>query len=216
MAEPIPFDREKLALALERWQRREEPEESFRQIVESCYGRLFGFFRRRGEGEESAHDLTQETFVRIHTHLNSFRRDSSFETWMFTIAANVWRRSHRDRHTLKRGGEAQPRSLEEGFREPATDGGGPLEQAIRRQRIEHLRSALEELPPQMRAVLKLHLYQDRSRPEIAEALGISVDTVKTHLLQGRRRLAAALTDSGSDAPGSARRAASEAPSEVRP
>ena len=51
---------------------------------------------------------------------------------------------------------------------------------------------MEDLPPQMRAAVALRHFVGLSVPEVAQVMGKSVNTVKTHLREGLRRLRAAL------------------------
>ncbi|MEM9595766.1 MAG: RNA polymerase sigma factor [Acidobacteriota bacterium] len=198
MARPSPPDSADVRRAIERWRRGEDAESHFRTIAEAYYRRLHRFFAARGRGVDDAHDLTQETFVRIYTGLGGFKANSSFETWLFAVAANVLRQSRRGRTTLKRGAGMTVESLDERPRDPAVPGAGPLDRAIQRERTDALRRAADALPPKMRAVLKMHLYQGRDRRQIAEALGIAEETVKAHLHQAKKRLAETLRQSEED------------------
>ncbi len=196
---PSSIDRQRIHLALERWHQGTDRESNFRVLVESFYGPLHRFFQKRGLNPEDCRDLTQETFVRIYKGMDTFRRESEFETWLFAVAGNVFLKHRRDGWTLKRGAGVKPLSLsdpglEERIHEPNSPAHDPLDRAIREQRMDHLRRAVESLPPKMRAVLKLSIYQERNRRQIAEALGLSEETVKAHLFQARKRLAEALAE----------------------
>jgi RNA polymerase sigma-70 factor (ECF subfamily) len=73
--------------------------------------------------------------------------------------------------------------------DPAPD---PLDQVIRRQQRSALREALQELPPQMRTCCALRYERGLKYEEIARVMKISIETVKAHLHQGRKRLATRL------------------------
>lgn len=64
----------------------------------------------------------------------------------------------------------------------------PLDQALRSERREVLRRAIEELPDQMRRCTELRVYQDLSYREIAAVMRRSIETVKVHLFQARKKL----------------------------
>jgi RNA polymerase sigma factor (sigma-70 family) len=59
-----------------------------------------------------------------------------------------------------------------------------------------VRAALESLPPHYRAVIEMRHYQDLSYAEIAEALGLTMSEVKTHLYRARKTLAVRLKSDG--------------------
>ena len=171
------------------------PEEGFRQIFDEHYRKVFLFFVRRGFPEEECEDLAQEVFLRVYKHLDSFRGEARVETWLFQIAANLYRNTLRGRAALKR--HALEVVLDEAvliaspeptgpLREPAEP--GPFELVFAKERSRILRRAIEELPSQMRRCLLLRIDQDLKYREIAELLRISIETVKAHLFQARQLL----------------------------
>ena len=80
-------------------------ERSFRRLISLYYHPVHRFFARRGFSPDDCLDLTQETFLGIYTGLSSFRRDASFDTWLFKIAMNVFLKRRRREGTQKRAGE---------------------------------------------------------------------------------------------------------------
>ena len=171
---------------IERLQAADSPrEEDFRRLFDLFYPRLVCFFARRGFPPQDCLDLTQETFLGIYRGIGSFRRDSRFETWLFSIATNAFRKR------LRRG-VAGKREGREVSLEPAEDARDeapvPGEDALRKERSRLLREAVEKLPEQMRRCLVLRVYQEMKYREIAALLRLSPETVKVHLFQARRRL----------------------------
>ncbi len=170
------------------------PEEaSFRRLFELYHRSIHGFFVQRGVAPEDARDLTQEVFVGIYTGIATFRGDAGFDTWVFAIAANGFRKWLRHRGAVKRAAIEQ--SLDEHW-EDSTD--GPLAPAVAptaattmlaRERSERVRAAIAELPPQMRRCLVLRVEQEYKVREIAQLLNVSPETVKAHLFQARKKLA---------------------------
>jgi RNA polymerase sigma-70 factor, ECF subfamily len=160
-------------------------EEDFRRLFDLFYPRLVCFFARRGFPPQDCLDLTQETFLGIYRGIGSFRRDSRFETWLFSIATNAFRKR-------LRWGVAGKREGREVSLEPAEDARDeapvPGEDALRKERSRLLREAVEKLPEQMRRCLVLRVYQEMKYREIAALLRLSPETVKVHLFQARRRL----------------------------
>lgn len=188
---------------LQALQSAEDPDGAFRELFRRYYSRVKGFFRSRGFDPETCHDLSQETFLRVYRRRESFRGETSLASWIFTIAANLWRNELRRRQAEKRSGEevslddpdtgefAMPHSA--GQQVPAADP-GPLRVALGREQVAALGEALEQLPPQMRRVMQMHYHHEHSVKEIAVVLKISESTVKVHLHQGRKQLRQALAD----------------------
>ncbi len=167
----------------------------FEHLFERFYRPVSYFFANRGFSDDECRDLTQETFLGVYRGIGRFRRDASVETWLFTIAGNIWRNALRSRSAEKR--DAKEVSLaaliddgEQIVGDPAADAGagGPLDDALTSERLRCLREAMAELPPQMRRCMLLRVDQDMKYREIAAVLQISVDTVKSQLFQARERL----------------------------
>lgn len=180
-------------------------EENFRLLCEAWHRPLYHFFSKRGFPPQDCLDLTQETFLGIYRGIGSFRRDARFETWLFTVATNAFRKRLRAGAAEKRSGEevslaggedGRSRGLEE---RAVADEPAPGEGMLRKERTRLLRDAIERLPEQMRRCLVLRVYHEMKYREIATVLKLSPETVKVHLFQARRRLQADLGDYFQDA-----------------
>lgn len=197
MAPKVSLERDPIRRAIAGWQEGVDRETHYRTLVETYYRAVYGYFLRRGFGDETG-DLTQEVFFGIYKGLASFRREASFETWLFQIAANTGRKALRDRGVLKRRLTAEARSmtdLPQEIAEPREPGDErPLGGLLDQERRARLRRAITGLPPQMRSCLEMRVYQELSYREIAAALRLSVETVKAHLYQARQRLQRELGD----------------------
>src|SRR5436853_7827308 len=64
-------------------------EESSRRLYESYYRKVIAFFRRKGFSADESRDLTQDVFSRVFKAIDTFRRESRFERWLFEIATNI-------------------------------------------------------------------------------------------------------------------------------
>jgi len=174
-------------------------ETNFRRLIELYYAPVHKFFANRGFSPDDCLDLTQETFLGIYTSIGSFRHEAGFDTWLFKVATNVVRKRLRWRLAEKRSGQEVP--LEDAV-EVAQPAAGPAPEpppappdaVLERERSRLLRAAVEKLPPQMRRCLMLRVYQDLKYREIAEAMHLSIETVKAHLYQARSRLQQELGD----------------------
>jgi RNA polymerase sigma-70 factor, ECF subfamily len=176
----------------------ETGDDSFRQLFLLYHRSVYGFFIRRGLPPEDCQELTQETFLGIHRGMGSFRLGEPFDPWLFTVAANAYRKHRRYLAAGRRQGQELP--LDAPADEPGRGApelkasGGPEEETLRRERVRLLRQAIAKLPEQMRACLVLRVHGGLKYREIAVELGRSIDTVKTHLSQARKRLTEELGD----------------------
>jgi RNA polymerase sigma-70 factor (ECF subfamily) len=141
---------------------------------------LFGFFRRRVADPALAEELTQETFAAILRASARYQPTALFRTWLYAIGFKVlraWRRKAAFRATFW--GQQPP------DREPST------ESRIEAQLVIH--QSVAKLEPLDREVLLLREFEQLSYAEIAELLGLPLNTVRSRLFRARTALHDLLT-----------------------
>ncbi|GIK48913.1 MAG: RNA polymerase sigma factor [Alphaproteobacteria bacterium] len=154
---------------------------AYGQLVDAHQSAVRGFLRRLVGNHADADDLAQEAFARTWEVLGRFDGSSSLRTFICGVAFQYWRRARRA--ALRR------RAREDAYAELAdTESAPPARVAARLA----LRRAMEALPEDQRAALALCLGQEFTHAEAAEALGLPLGTVKSHVARGRARLQAAL------------------------
>lgn len=169
---------------------------AFNRLVEERSGDIYALLFRLTEDREEARDLTQETFLQAYRHLAQFRGDADLRTWLYRIAVNQarnrwrwWRRRRRDvtvsLDAPDGGGEGAP-ALASRVGDPSAS--DPEQQTLSRERERTLLRALNTLSRSYREVVVLRDIEGLSYEEVAQALGISVGTVKSRLSRGRTEL----------------------------
>jgi len=134
---------------------------------------------RRTIVEEALNDTMLVVWRRAATYAG----ECKVSTWIFAIAYR----------TVLKALRTQDEPVDSpAFDELASDDAGPEEAAIRRQTLATLASALATLSAEQRAVLVLTYFHDLPYADIARIVDCPVDTVKTRMFHGRRRLRAAL------------------------
>jgi len=133
-----------------------------------------------------AEDIVQEVVLKVWRRLSSFRAQSSFRTWLTSVAVNEARQSYRRQH--RRPLCLVPDNLD-GFRSP---GERPDQSLVRTHDARTVRRAVAALPAKYRQVLVLRYLEELSPREIAEGLQSNLPTVKTRLFRARRMLLRAL------------------------
>lgn len=179
----------------------------FRALFDAYSPRLRRFFRRHGRTPTEVEDLTQEVWVRVLRDKKAFSSTLEFEPWLMTIAGNLYRNDLRARMAAKRAAPEVPIDhLEEGAVPVLGDGAGPaavdspLGAVLDRERRIQVSAALTELPDKMRRCFQLRYDGGFKYHEIAALLDISIETVKAHLYQARRKLKARLSPFADAAP----------------
>ena len=163
-------------------------ERNFRRLFDHFYEPLDRFFARRVNAAEDRRDLVQETFLRVHRGIGSFRRESRLATWVFRIAHNTWCRwVRRQKHADIPLGEgvSSEMILEDWLIDPEAD---PLADTLEVEKRTLLWRFVGRLPPQMRRCTVLRVRQGLSTGEIANLLALSPQTVKVHLHSARKKL----------------------------
>ena len=151
------------------------------QLLASVAPSIHRFGARMCRNDDDAEDVLQEALLTIANHLGEFEGRSSFSSWAFTLARSACSRK-------RRGLKNQPHlSLDES---PQGDemAPSPEQQVGDHEMAQALNSALDALPENYREVILLRDVEDLTAPETAEALGISIEAVKSRLHRARRAL----------------------------
>ncbi len=158
-------------------------ESAFETLVRKYMREAYAFCLRLTHDAGEAEELSQQGFVSAYRALRGFRGESTFRSWLYRILINL----HRDR--LRRGRRAESRLAVVREEVQRRDDRRPEESAmLAAEMAEVVRAKVELLPDRQREVLTLHLYQELSYVEIAQALGCSYDDVKMNLSLARKRL----------------------------
>jgi len=131
-----------------------------RRIYRICY--------RFVENREDAMDLAQDVFIKAFEHLENFRRESSFKTWLCQIALN-----HCSNQVKK-----HSQDFVEVNEYTGSVRASAQYQLEDREEREQFRRLLKRLPPKQKAILELRINEQLSYEEIAKISGRSVSTIK--------------------------------------
>jgi len=172
----------------------------FQEIYAAFRPKIQGYLSRM-VGEDEAEELTQEVFVKVDRALREFRGEARLSTWIYRIATNAALDRLRTPAYRQRGRECVPvdSSAESAAELPDRNvwtGEESLDvdrQLIRREMNSCIREYVEQLPEDYRAVLVLSEVEGFRNREIAEILGVSLDTVKIRLHRARARMKESLS-----------------------
>ena len=162
---------------------------AFAGVYEGHFEFVYRTVRRLGVAESAAEDVTQEVFVIVHRSLEAFEGRSSVRTWLFGIARNV---AYRHRRTLSRRiatTQDDGRALDAAHDEAARSAHDLAERSEAARVLDQL---LGEMDDDKREAFVLVELEEMSMPEVAEALGINVNTAYTRLRAARQQFEAAL------------------------
>src|SRR4051812_20588179 len=152
---------------------------------------------------DDAMDISQETFVRVHKYLPSFKGDSSFFTWTYRIAMNLCldaqrRKGRTERIDMTQGDEAE---IEAAMDVPSAALAGPQKQTLNSELKAKIEEALSGLSENHRSILLLRELEGLSYEELSKVLGIRKGTVMSRLFHARLKMQNKLREYlGEDAP----------------
>ena len=176
-------------------QSRDGDSTAFGELVRRYEGKIFRLAQHVTQNREDAEDVLQETFMKAYEHLDQFKGDSKFYTWIVRIAVNQALMKLRRRKTDK--SVSLDETIDTGedmvVREIAAWGEDPEQQLSREELGSILDTAIQSLEPLYRSVFVLRDIEELSTEETAEALGLSVPAVKSRLLRARLQLREKLT-----------------------
>ncbi|MEZ0314643.1 MAG: RNA polymerase sigma factor [Myxococcota bacterium] len=153
--------------------------EALNKLLEQHRGGVYRYGLTVCRTTEDTEDAVQLTLWSASRAIGSFRRAASFTTWLFTIVRNWCLR-------LERGNRrACHVDLDEHLRDERDDVEGTVQG---REFWRAIAGALATLEPQYREVVILRDIEGRTAPEAADALGITVEALKTRLHRARRML----------------------------
>lgn len=138
-----------------------------------------------------ADEAVQDAFVKVFTHIGSYREDLPFEVWFTRILVNGCLDLRKSRARRLRW--ALPMPAGEGTtNEPVAPQPGPEDQLVASERGRQIAAAVEKLPERQRTVFTLCQIAEQSTNEVSQALGVSEATVRVHLFRAVRKLRALL------------------------
>ncbi|MGQ0428849.1 MAG: RNA polymerase sigma factor [Gammaproteobacteria bacterium] len=160
-------------------------EEAFERLVPAYRRRVFGLAYSVLRDRAAAEDLAQEVFVKLWRALPNYDGRARLSTWIYAITRNAAISALRGR---RRSVSISDPSVLEEVQAIASEPAVQDDPALWRQ--------VEALPERQRQAVILYYQDERPVEEVAEMMGMPVNTVKTHLHRARANLAAALSATG--------------------
>ena len=155
---------------------------SFRKVYDTYFDFVWTCARRMGVTEEAVDDVVQEIFLVVHSRLQTVEQPASLRSWIYGVVRRTVSTYHRARQT---------RTARE-FAHPTVDDSAsplqpsPLDLAVLNDEVKLLWRLLSELDARKREVLVLAELEQMTIPEIAEAIGIPLNTAYSRLRAARQ------------------------------
>ena len=168
---------------------------AFNQIVYRYKDRLLNFVYRFVNDIDKSEDLTQDTFLKLYTHKDSYKEIAKFSTWLYTIAANLAKTELRK---IKRRKTFSISDLSKDDREfvISSEAIGPDDKDINSTFEKNIQIALERLSVDFKTIIILRDIQELSYDEISKIMKLPIGTVKSRINRGRLKLQELLIKKG--------------------
>jgi RNA polymerase sigma-70 factor (ECF subfamily) len=169
---------------------------AYDHLVQRYKERVYATVYHMTGNHEDANDLVQDAFIKAFKSIGSFKRESSFYTWIYRIAVN------RTLNHLKRGKNRFHFSLDDVDTHIQNDPDfvelmshvTPRREVGLTELQEKLNEALQKLSESHRAVVVMHDVQGMTHADIAKAMKCSEGTVRSRLFYARQQLQGILSD----------------------
>lgn len=148
-------------------------------LFQRHFDSIYGFFETKCETD--ADELVQSTFLACLRARDQFRKESSFRTYLFTIARHELYRVLRGRQRDGARLDFQLSSIAELVSTPRT-------RLARNQDHQHLLEVLRQLPVEQQTLLELHYWEDMDIADLAEVFEAPEATIRTRLHRARKLL----------------------------
>jgi RNA polymerase sigma-70 factor (ECF subfamily) len=172
-------------------------EPAFRELIRRYERPVLSLIYRMVRDSTVAEDLAQDTFIKVLNHLDKYRPEFKFSSWLFKIANNVaidhLRRRQLD--TVSMDGSPHASTVAEAEAssfELADQAESPLDELASRELGAIIERAIGSLRPEYRNCIMLRHVEGRSYEEIAATLDLPLGTVKTYIHRARHQLREAL------------------------
>ena len=153
----------------------------FAEVYRAHVDFVWRVLARSGVAPEALEDATQEVFIVAHRRFGVWEGQAAIRTWLYGVARKVAATQQR--------GERRRRRKHAALLPPPA-GHGPDQAVAARHELERLARVISTLDPRLSEVLILTELEGLSGPEIAELLGVELNTVYTRLRRARARVAA--------------------------
>ncbi|OGS20826.1 MAG: hypothetical protein A2252_00215 [Elusimicrobia bacterium RIFOXYA2_FULL_39_19] len=163
--------------------------DSFGLLVDKYKNSLFNLVYKYMGNSSDAQDICQDTFIKAYTHLNEYKINYKFSTWLFTIAANLSKNKLKRRKFIFFSIDKPIHTDEENIiAEPEDKTSNNDTFMLKLEQAGLVTEMLQSLPADYKIPFLLRHEENRSLEEIAQITNLSVGVVKIRIHRARMRL----------------------------
>ncbi len=168
--------------------KRDAARERFALLVTNLQRRAGRIAYQYLRGAQDADEAVQDAFVKVFTHITSYREDLPFEVWFTRILVNRCLDLQKARARRLRWIAPTPSGTDGIPYEPVARQPTPEHRLLASERGRVIMAAVQQLPDRQRKVFTLGQIADQSTSDVSQSLGLSEATVRVHLFRAMRKL----------------------------
>jgi len=167
-----------------------------RDAARERYGEIVAHQQRRAvriayhylRDAHDADEAVQDAFVKVFTHITSYREDLPFEVWFTRILVNACLDLRKSRSRRLRWAVPMSSAADVTPPDPVTPEPTPEQRLVSKELAKEITAAVDSLPDRQRTVFTLCHLAEHTTAEVSQALGLSEATVRVHLFRAIRKL----------------------------
>lgn len=170
-------------------------QKAYAELMQRYRESVFFTMLKMCNNRDDADDLTIEAFGRAFKKLDQYSPDYAFSTWLFKIASNNaidFLRKKKIKIQVPIDNKSEGYEVTDASSHIKASDPDPEETFIRKQKIEKIRTLVDNLKPKYREMIELFYFQELSHEEIATRLNLPIGTIKAQLFRARDLLFTAL------------------------
>jgi RNA polymerase sigma-70 factor (ECF subfamily) len=168
----------------------EGDQKAYAELMSRYKDSIYYMLLKMVNNRDDAEDLTIEAFGKAFRNIRQYTPDYAFSTWLFKIATNncidFIRKKRKLMLSIDRGFENE--DGQDVALEIKSDGPGPDDSLMKKQKIMMMRDVVDKLKPRYRRLVELRYYNELSYEEISDELKLPLGTVKAQLFRAREFL----------------------------
>lgn len=167
---------------------REQARERFADLVAHQQRRAARIAYHYLRDAHDADEAVQDAFVKVFTHITSYREELPFEVWFTRILVNGCLDLRKARGRRLRWTMPLAPAADAPANDPPAPDATPEQRLVSADRARAIAAAVEQLPDRQRTVFTLCHIAEQTTSEVSQALGLSEATVRVHLFRAVRKL----------------------------
>lgn len=157
---------------------------SFEDIFRRYYPHLLAFVERQVGDRDLAKDFVQDVFFKLYESELCFPSEPSLKSWLYKASRNA---------ALDYLRHLKVRDDNQLLMAEAMMYSGEIDESISEELAQRVNEAINSLPPQCSQIIRMNIIDGKKYSEISAELGISINTIKTQIFRGYKKLRESLS-----------------------